>query len=179
MSGRKEESQISIMMEEFEEFAIDEEILENLVFHILKVLHLEAWELSISLVSSEEIRSLNKQYRFKDKSTDVLSFPQSEWTPALLTEQKSQVLRMEEENPHKILGDLVICLEEASKNAQNIGQDLDRELCFLLIHGILHLCGHDHMEADEEKLMIGEQKKLINLMNTATPLWENCTVYRK
>lgn len=73
-----------------------------------------------------------------------------------------------------MLGDLVISLEDAARNANDIGHSLDREAGFLIVHGILHLCGHDHMEPAEEELMTSMQRSLMDRMNAefTPPLWQ-------
>ena len=93
---------------------------------------------SVTFVSNEEIRELNKLYRSVDSVTDVLSFPQYED----LTEiPKTGEL---------CLGDVVICTEQALLQADEYGHTPDRELVYLFVHSICHLLGYDHME-DEEK----------------------------
>jgi probable rRNA maturation factor len=60
------------------------------------------------------------------------------------------------------------------ENAEKIGQGLDREVCFLLVHGILHLCGHDHEEEDDEVIMFAEQRKIMESLNGDLPVWKDC-----
>ena len=66
--------------------------------------------------------------------------------------------------PGELLGDIVISLSYADKSAQSIGHSLGREVVFLIIHGLLNLFGHDHMEPEEEALMINEQRNLLNIL---------------
>jgi len=94
---------------------------------------------SLTLVTSEEITQLNKEYRGKDSPTDVLSFP------------------MDGVN----LGDIVICLEVAENQAREYGHSLERELAFLTAHGFLHLIGYDHENQEAEKEMIAAQKEML------------------
>lgn len=84
-------------------------------------------EVSVLLTGDEEIRALNRQYRRKDKATDVLSFPAT---------------------TEGVAGDLAISLETALRQAQERGQPLEVEIKVLLLHGLLHLAGYDH-EADD------------------------------
>jgi rRNA maturation RNase YbeY len=83
-------------------------------------------ELSLALVTDPEIHNLNHQYRGKDKPTDVLSFPLADALQPFL------------------LGDVVISVETAARQAQRRGHSFRAELQTLLIHGILHLLGYDH-----------------------------------
>jgi len=93
-------------------------------------------ELSVAIVDPEEIQRLNKQYRKKNKPTDVLSFG-----------------KIGEE-----ISEIVICPEEVEKN----GEDFKKELARVLIHGILHLLGHDHekKKADAEKMFSKQDEYL-------------------
>ncbi len=158
---------------ETELFSVDPTKIEDTANFICRSLGFENWELSISFVESEEIRRLNKEFRNIDKSTDVLSFPQQEWDEPVTLEHPFKQPKTKTPIPF-MLGDLVISLDDAHANAKDIGHGLDREAGFLLVHGILHLCGHDHMEADEEELMTSQQRKLMEKMSRdfSTPLWE-------
>ncbi len=141
---------------------------------ICELLRLENCELCVSFVSEKEIASLNKQFRKKNKATDVLSFPQTAWEkPVKVSKAKKKPLAKDD---LYVLGDVVISPDQALKNAENIGHSLDREVCFLLIHGILHLCGHDHIKADEERVMLLQQKKILKFLETSEPgpMWKNC-----
>jgi probable rRNA maturation factor len=99
--------------------------------------------LSLSLVGDEAIRVLNREYRGKDCATDVLSFSLEE--PA---------------RPERLLGDVVISVDTARRQAQDYDATLQRELYRLLIHGLLHLMGHDHVAASERRLMQREERRL-------------------
>ncbi len=84
-------------------------------------------QISILLTRDAEIRALNRRYRRKDSPTDVLSFPSEERDPR-----------------ERHLGDVVVSVESAARNARNAGWRLEQEIRFLVIHGILHLLGQDH-----------------------------------
>ncbi len=154
-------------------YTVDIPTIQSLASEICAQLGLSGWELSINFVDSEEIAYLNKTYRAKDKATDVLSFPQQEWQePICVGIASSEIAKCFT----KLLGDIVLSLEEAGKNAQQIGQGLDREVCFLIVHGILHLCGHDHMEVQEEAIMLEQQKKIMSFLSDLEnkPYWKDC-----
>lgn len=91
--------------------------------------------------SKEEIQSLNRQYRGKDKPTDILSFGY--------------------EDPEEPLGDLALCLEVAQEQAQGFGLSLEEELLRLFAHGLVHLLGMDHQSPEEEAAMLAEEQKLL------------------
>ncbi|MDQ2871685.1 MAG: rRNA maturation RNase YbeY [Candidatus Eremiobacteraeota bacterium] len=109
----------------------------------------EESSLSLSLVGDREIRKLNRLHRGKDSATDVLSFP-----------------LLSDEDPHlsgggeRLLGDVVISVETAQRQAGAYDAALQDELYRLLIHGILHVLGHDHEEAGERARMEREERRL-------------------
>ena len=133
--------------------------------------------LGISFVDAKQIRELNSTYRQKNMATDVLSFPQSEFAGPLLARDKLDTTSQISANqgPPVSLGDLVICLEKAEENAKSIGQSLDREVCFLIVHGLLHLFGHDHEIEGEEKIMLEEQQSTMTYLESLSnpPPWHN------
>ncbi len=152
-------------------------------------------ELSVNMVSSKVIQDLNKRFRGIDQPTDILSFPQREWSRLPRVSAKAAFrdvaaklvsrgakrinpLFLAETLGPKTLGDLVISLQDAEKNAERIGHGLDRELCFLMVHGILHLCGYDHEDLKQEKVMCAAQRRLMAFLSTmrsgSTPVWTHC-----
>ena len=120
----------------------------------------ELLEMSLSIVSPEQIQELNKSFREVDKVTDVLSFPTCD-NPT----RGAITVVCEDVNPETDLvniGDIVICLERAKEQAKEYGHSLKRELAFLSLHGLLHLLGYDHIEPDDEKQMIALQKEILD-----------------
>lgn len=150
---------------DLENYLIDEEKIVKLTEKLLNALNLDEQELSLSFVCEKEIQKLNSNYRKKDKATDVLSFPQMVWEIPLTLENKEKLTK--NLIPGELLGDIVISLSYANKSAQSIGHSLGREVVFLIIHGLLHLCGHDHMEPEEETLMISEQRNLLEILESS------------
>lgn len=110
-------------------------------------------EVGVTVVSSDEIRSLNNEYRGIDRVTDVLSFPQYDD----IEELAADIVDPETE---ALLGDVVICYDRAAEQAEEYGTGLTRELVYLFCHSILHLLGYDHMEDDERRIM-REREELI------------------
>ncbi len=154
-------------------YRIDESKLRTVARTVLARLGLEEFELSVQLVGSAGIRRLNKIHRGLDKATDVLSFPQEEFAAPVKVRAAKKAARRAASAPPRVLGDVVISLPDAEKNARSIGQDLDREVAFLLVHGILHLGGHDHMKKAEERRMLKEQRALMTaLAGSKRPLWQ-------
>ena len=109
-------------------------------------------EVSVSFVSNNEIRSLNKIYRNKDRVTDVLSFPLGE----------NGKYDMNKETGCAQLGDVVISLETAMRQAEIYGHSLEREIGFLTVHSMLHLLGYDHeISKLEERIMREKEEQVL------------------
>ncbi|MDG5786550.1 rRNA maturation RNase YbeY [Evansella sp. AB-P1] len=109
-------------------------------------------EVSITFVDDERIQELNKEYRMKDQPTDVLSFALNEGD-----EDEPFVT----EGIPELLGDVIISVPRAVDQAKEYGHDLKRELCFLAVHGFLHLIGYDHDTEDREKKMFNKQEEIL------------------
>ncbi|MDD2497911.1 MAG: rRNA maturation RNase YbeY [Desulfitobacteriaceae bacterium] len=110
-------------------------------------------EVSILLVDDEGIRELNASYRGIDQSTDVLSFASREEV-----EDGPEFVSLEDEN---ILGDVVISLETAQRQANEYGHSLEREIGFLAAHGMLHLLGFDHCGEEERAVMREKEESIL------------------
>ena len=106
-------------------------------------------EVDLLFVDNEAIREMNLEYRDKDSATDVLSFPMYE--PDEEIDDEEEVL----------LGDIVISLERAQEQCEEYGHSLEREVMYLLVHGLLHLAGYDHMEEEDKKVMRAQEEKLL------------------
>ncbi|MGI6721932.1 MAG: rRNA maturation RNase YbeY [Anaerovoracaceae bacterium] len=98
-------------------------------------------EVSLTFVDEEEIRELNGAYRGIDRVTDVLSFPQFESPEDIPGAQKV------------LLGDVVICRQQAERQAEEYGHSRERELVYLFVHSIFHLLGYDHIQDDDKREM--------------------------
>ena len=107
-------------------------------------------QLSVAVTTDAEIHALNRQYAGEDKPTDVLSFSQ---------EEGESFVAPPDEPRH--LGDVIISLETAERQAPKAGHDLDAEMAHLLAHGVLHLLGYDHTEADEEREMREHERSVL------------------
>ena len=111
-------------------------------------------EVSFTCCNHEDIRILNRDYRQKDASTDVLSFP--------LYENREEI---EAENDFLTLGDIVVNYERAAEQAESFGHSLSREIVFLTIHSVLHLLGYDHeLSPEEDERQCARQKEIIEAM---------------
>lgn len=111
----------------------------------------EDFEINISIVDADEIRSLNNEFRGIDRITDVLSFPQYD--------EEGGFVGLEDED--FMLGDVVLCYERALEQSIEYGHSLERELSYLTCHSILHLLGYDHIEEDDKKEMREIEKAIM------------------
>jgi len=121
---------------------------------LLKDLGVSPAELSILLVDNPQIQKLNRLWRKKDRPTDVLAFAQREGEGA--------------DPADPVLGDIVISVEQAKKQAEAQGHSLEKELDILLIHGILHLLGYEHEHGGRQaKKMREKEKELLEKLEKA------------
>jgi len=106
-------------------------------------------EISLVFVDDQQIRELNRIYRGKDTPTDVLSFPMYD-DPENIDEEEEI-----------LLGDIVISLETAQRQAEEFGHSIEREAAYLLVHGLLHLLGYDHLNEEDKKNMRKREEELL------------------
>ena len=122
-------------IESYVKFICNKEKLDNCIFNII-------------FIDNDRIKEINREYRNIDKVTDVISFA---------LEDNNDI----EYDGFRVLGDIYISLDKAKEQALLYEHGFIRELCFLITHGILHLLGYDHMEEEEEKIMIDKQERLL------------------
>ena len=124
-------------------------------------------EVSLLITHDEEIREMNREHRGIDRATDVLSFPMLEFErPGDFTgidEEMSDVF--DPESGELMLGDIVISADKVIAQAEEYGHSPKREYAFLIAHSMLHLCGYDHMEDDERKVMEQKQREIMEKIN--------------
>ena len=130
--------------EEWERFAVD------VSRAVLSYLDLSEAELSILLCDDATIHPLNRDYRGKDKPTDALSFAQREGEFAFVDDN--------------VLGDVIISIDTTIRQAQERNHSTETELRVLLVHGILHLLGYDHIEDDEAEVMEEKERKILSVI---------------
>ena len=115
------------------------------------------FEVSVTFVDNEEIRTLNRAHRSKDAPTDVLSFPMFDFAAG-----EVPVYPKNESLP---LGDVVLSLERARVQAAEIGHSTMREVVFLCIHSTLHLLGYDHeLSPDDDEDMQRRQREIMKIL---------------
>lgn len=114
-------------------------------------------EVSVTFTDNEGIRELNRKFRNIDRPTDVLSFPLFDYTGESEETPVDEFVGM--------LGDIVISLEQAKKQAEEFGHSFEREAAFLTVHSMLHLLGYDHEAGgDEEADMRRRQREILDRM---------------
>jgi probable rRNA maturation factor len=109
-------------------------------------------EISVLFTDDKFIRSLNNKYRGIDKPTDVLSFSLQEGA-----------LKYPEVESDKLLGDIIISVETAQRQANNLNHSTEKELTILLIHGLLHLSGYGHEKGKDYKIMRGKESEILKI----------------
>ena len=124
------------------------EFLEGYIKYVSKKEKIEDAIFNIIFVTNEAIHEINKIYRGVDRVTDVISFA---------LEDGDDI----KNNPIRVLGDIYIAIDVAYEQALEYGHSRVREVCFLATHGILHLLGYDHMNEEDEKVMFGKQKEIL------------------
>lgn len=132
---------------------VDTDALLDLIGHLLDELRLHPQaELSVLLVDAAAMEALHVQWMDEPGPTDVLSFPMDELRPGR---------REDPEADPGLLGDVVLCPEVAARQAAAAGHSTAEELALLTTHGILHLLGYDHADAQTEAEMFAEQRRLL------------------
>lgn len=121
-------------------------------------------EVSVVFVDDEQIKELNKAYRSKDTATDVLSFPMLE-NSTDFKEDYDITLEMDMATERVVLGDIVISLQRAKIQAEEYKHSFAREVGFLMVHGLLHLLGHDHIEEIDRETMRRHEENILNMLD--------------
>ncbi len=124
------------LVKDFIDFCVEKLNLKNVMFNVI-------------IVDNETIRDINKEYRGIDRKTDVISFA--------LEDDKS----FDDDISVRVLGDIYISYDKVLEQAKEYGHSVKREICFLAIHGLLHLLGFDHMNKDDEEKMFKIQKEML------------------
>lgn len=126
------------------------ETIKRVLKKAIEIEEIDNAQFNVILVDNEYIYYLNKEYRDVDRVTDVISF----------------ALEDNMDMPHieglRLLGDIYISVEKAHSQALEYGHSFKREICFLAVHGFLHLLGYDHMIKAEEDIMFGRQELILS-----------------
>jgi probable rRNA maturation factor len=136
---------------------LDVERLHKEAQAVLDILGYHDYDLGIWITTNRTIRAYNRTYRFKDKPTDILSFP---YYPDLKPGERIRPTSDEEKN----LGDIIISAEYVLQEAKKYGVTLDDRLRVLLVHGICHLLGYDHISDDDYRQMQAKETFILNTL---------------
>lgn len=131
---------------------------------MLAALGLTGVELGVLLCDDARIRELNRAHRDQDRPTDVLSFPLFEGRRALADARRALASAAP-----TLLGDVVVSLDTAARQAAGRRRPLEAEVRFLLAHGVLHLVGHDHAQPDEKRIMVLATRSLVRAAERGGP----------
>lgn len=123
--------------------------LKDFISYLVEKLELQNALFNVIIVDDKYIHKINKEYRGIDRPTDVISF-------ALEDDKQIDLPDL------RVLGDIYISYDKVISQAKEYGHSNKRELCFLAVHGLLHLLGYDHMTKDDEIKMFSLQKELLN-----------------
>lgn len=126
--------------------SIDKDFLRKVGQKVLEKENKKKAKLSVALIKEKEIRQLNKRYLGKDQATDVLAFPETKY------------LKKKFKTGDDVLGEIVICPQVVKKNANKFNSPFEKELCQVLIHGILHLLGYNHEKSVREAEKMEEKE---------------------
>jgi len=142
--------EVSIYNETEKNLEKELETVHEVLVHGIEKLKVGDVIFNVIIVDNPYIHNLNKEYRGIDRETDVISFA--------LEDDKTF-------NPEiRVLGDVYISIDKAISQSEEYGHSLLRELCFLAVHGMLHLLGYDHMKKEEEEVMFGLQEEILDEM---------------
>ena len=114
-------------------------------------------QLNVLLTDNDGIHAYNKEYRKIDRETDVLSFPNLDFDEP----EDREADYFDPDTGELILGDIIISVDRVKEQAESYGHSQKREFAFLVAHSMLHLCGYDHMEEDEAKVMEAKQEQVL------------------
>ncbi|MFC7364807.1 MULTISPECIES: rRNA maturation RNase YbeY [Bhargavaea] len=132
----------------------DQQLVLRLLEHAAEMEKVGEAEVSVTFMDDESIRTINRDYRDKDRATDVISF-------ALEESVEGEMAINGPEGMPRLLGDILISTETADRQAGEYGHSREREIGFLALHGFLHLLGYDHMNEEDERTMFGRQDEIL------------------
>jgi probable rRNA maturation factor len=126
------------------------EIVEKVLYSAMEKENLIDTSFNLIIVDNDYIHKLNKEYRNIDRETDVITFALEDEDTLIVGDKK------------RVLGDIYISIDKVKVQASEYGHSEKREICFLVVHGILHLLGYDHMNTSDEKVMFSKQDKILD-----------------
>ena len=149
---------VEINYDEIEELPNEEKLIKKVIETVLKEEDIiQELEIYVTLTNNESIHKTNLEQRNVDRPTDVLSFPMFE---------REEIHFLKENNKQEptILGDIIVSIEKVKEQAEEYGHSFERELAYLVTHGMLHLLGYDHMIEDEKAQMRKREEEILGLL---------------
>lgn len=125
--------------------------------------------LEVEFVDEEEIRRLNRELRNIDKVTDVLSFPALDGIKGQAISKKNFPYSVDE-NGNLLIGSVAVCVKRAREQAEEYGHSFNREIHYLIVHGIMHCLGYDHIEDADRAEMREKEEFILRKMNIGEEL---------
>ena len=154
----KECNMIEVFYDGIDNLEREENLIRDVVNCVLKEEGIKKnLDVYVTLTNNETIRKINAEQRNIDKATDVLSFPMFE-------REEIPNLKKEDET-EDILGDIIVSIEKVKEQAEEYGHSFERELAYLVTHGMLHLLGYDHMIDEEKVVMRKREEEILGVLN--------------
>ena len=124
----------------------------------------ERYSVELLFVGEKRIKDTNRDFRGVDRVTDILSFPTTEVAAGTLPAVNAYPFEVDEEG-NLFIGSLMVCNKRVKQQAKEYGHSEERELNYLLCHGLLHLLGYDHMVEEDKRLMRAKEEAVMARMN--------------
>ncbi|NLK62274.1 MAG: rRNA maturation RNase YbeY [Fusobacteria bacterium] len=133
-------------------FDLDLDKIESFIHYVIKKEYDSEKDVYISVLISDndEIQNINREYRGKDMPTDVISFAYNE---------------TENEGIYDVLGDIIISFDKVQEQSKEYEHSIEREFFYVLLHGMLHLLGYDHIEDEDKKIMREKEEQILEKYN--------------
>jgi len=133
-------------------FDLDLDKIESFIHYVIKKEYDSEKDVYISVLISDndEIQNINREYRGKDMPTDVISFAYNE---------------TDNEGIYDVLGDIIISFDKVEEQSKEYEHSIEREFFYVLLHGILHLLGYDHIEDEDKKIMREKEEQILEKYN--------------
>lgn len=145
------------------ESGLDCKLIENVFEEVRKEFSLpENVYVELTVADGETIQDVNREYRNVDKVTDVLSFPNLEVKLPFNIKDYPEDIDMS--TGDLMLGEIMLCYDKAVEQSKEYGHSVERECAYLVLHGLLHLMGFDHIEESDKIVMREKEEKILNAM---------------
>ena len=146
---------IEINYDEIDELPKEESLIKTVIETVLKEENIiQDLEVYVTFTNNDQIHKINKETRNVDRPTDVLSFPMFE-------REEVHSLKEISKKEADILGDIIVSIEKVKEQALEYGHSFERELAYLVTHGMLHLLGYDHIIEEEKEQMRKREEEIL------------------